>query len=101
MKNIFNDSKQIIKSNSDLAHNLTLYSSLAKSDAFLYIPLCDEKNINEYLFKKIYSLPNPTNKKEYFTTIDTIDNKPQQSNIQNIYGFVEPPNDESSKETTE
>lgn len=38
MKNIFNDPKNILKTHTDTANNLTLYGNLLKSDAFLFVP---------------------------------------------------------------
>jgi hypothetical protein len=67
MKKIFNDQEQLLVKGNDLAHNLTLYGNLIKSDAFKYIPtISTDPRIEEYEDLDGV-LPEPTLKQKMFT----------------------------------
>lgn len=68
MKNIFNDPMSLSSSSNDLAHNITLYANLLKSDAFLYVPHLST-DTRDVRFVDINEFPEPTFKQKLFTII--------------------------------
>ena len=67
IKNVFNDQNQLLVKGNDLAHNLTLYGNLIKSDAFMFIPILSTEEVLKDYEDFGGFLPEPTNKGKLFT----------------------------------
>ena len=74
MRNIFNNASLILGGTNDLAHILTMYGNLLKSDAFLYYPVlmdtddADPQHTDKYENLEGH-LPEPTDGHKLFTII--------------------------------
>jgi hypothetical protein len=66
MKNLFNKPETILLGTNDLAHNLTLYGNLIKSDAFMYLPHKSNEETSTDFVDLTY-LPEPTHAQKMFT----------------------------------
>jgi hypothetical protein len=77
MKYIFNEPSKITSGSNDLAHNMTLYGNLIKSDAFMYVPHKSTDTLNNN-YKDINEFPEPTLKQSLFSII--------QSRKMSVYG---------------
>jgi hypothetical protein len=79
MVNLFNKPIEISESNTnDLAHNITLYGNLLKSDAFLFKPCKSNKAVDKRYINLHGDFPDPT----LLTNIFTIVN----NDVMEIYG---------------
>jgi hypothetical protein len=70
MKHIFNEPTKITSGSNDLAHNMTLYGNLIKSDAFMYVPHRSTDTLNAN-YKDINEFPEPTLKQSLFSIIQS------------------------------
>jgi hypothetical protein len=70
MKHIFNEPSKITSGSNDLAHNMTLYGNLIKSDAFMYVPHQSTDTLNTN-YKDINEFPEPTLKQSLFSIIQS------------------------------